>query len=694
MNGIKMKNVPLHLHIIFLLGVLLLVFTPSAAFCAESAGGAVTIEADTLSHDSETNTFKANGNVRIRGRGLTLLSDSATLWQAKNEGEAVGNVVLKKDGDQLRSDRLKLDFTKETGEAENGDLFVKQGNFHLRAKRMSKVGTDSYHLDRGTFTTCDGDSPSWKFAASDVEVTVGEYMTGKHALFYIKDVPVLYFPYVVFPVKRERQSGFLTPRVGNSTLNGFSVSLGYYWVIAPNQDATIGLDVLSKRGAGLALDYRYIRKRGSEGEFRGYVIYDTQQQRFRGDLTQKHQETVSETFNFKSDINLVSDRNFYHDYAEATGIYNRSVLESSVSATKYFRRYLLAAEGRYVQDISAPNNRATLQRLPTVSLTGIHQQVWNLPLYYSLDSNFTNFDRAEGVRGQRLDIHPRLTFLHPLGPLEVSGWAGYRQRLYNAYGTSTGDGYHGAGLFDAGGAVSSTLARVFDTGNPVMPKVRHLLIPEVRYGYVQEREQESLPFFDYNDRIVGEDMVTYSLTNYVAVRFGHDGGSPEYRDLLYFRVSQGYELGGGRRDLLTLVDEQRRFTDIRFEGTVHPLQRFSISFDSRLNPYRLHLSTSGVAADISDGQGNSAGLGYRYARGVVQYIEGRAGIALVKPFILNYTGRYSFDRKGFLESSYSLEYRHQCWSVILSYRDRLASREFFINFALSGIGSLGKIRAF
>lgn len=677
---------------------LLLLAPPGAALGQVTGGGSpVYIEADSLTHEVAGGRIEASGNVRIRGEGLTLLSDKALFLGEKDEAQAEGNVTILRDDDTLRGDRMTINLQDRTGVMENGSLFVRKGNVHLKARRMYKLGDETYRLERGNFTTCDAESPSWKFTATDVDVTVGEYATGKNALFYVGDVPVFYFPYLIFPVKRERQSGFLTPRAGNSSKKGFTFNLGYYWAISPSQDATVTLDVQSKRGEGLGLDYRYIRKTGSEGTFRGYTIYDTRQQRFRGDMSQKHLEAVSDTFDIKSDINLVTDRTFYRDFAEQNGVYNQNSLESSLSATKRYRRFVLAGEIRYVEDlrVDVVDNRKSLQKLPTVSFTGVRQRLGDTPLFFSLESSFTNFYRPEGIKGERLDLHPHLiAYARPLGPLELSAWGGYRFRLYDVRGTETGEGYHGNGIVTGGGALSSTLSRVYETGNPAMPRMRHVLIPEVRYSYVQEKSQESLPFFDYNDRIVSENRIVYSLTNSFTGKFAGRDGSSEYREILYLRLAQGYDFSGTRRDLLTLVDEGRPFTDVMVEAKARPLKGLSVGVDTRYNPYHMRLSTVAVSTDAEDGKGNSAGLSYRHARDEVEYLEGRTSVALVKPFVFTFTGRYSFDRKDFLESHYALEYRHQCWSVTLSYRDRIDSREFFVNFALAGIGSLGSIRAF
>ena len=683
----------------------LFLWAPSTVLAQGDAGDPVHVEADSLTHEAAQDRIEATGSVRIRGRGMTLLSDRALLFSERNEAEAMGNVTLMSDGDMLRADRLRINYQDDTGEVEQGDAFIKKGNFHVRAARMYKLGPDSYRLEDGTFTTCDAERPSWKFSASDVKVTLGEYATGKHAFFYLRDVPVFYFPYIVFPVRQERQSGFLTPRGGNSSKKGVTFNLAYYWAISPSQDATFNLDIQSKRGVGLGVDYRYIRKRGSEGSFRGYAIYDTDQQRFRGDMSQKHKEIISDTFNIKSEINLATDRDFYRDFAEQTGVYNRNQLDSSLSVTKLFHRQVLVGELRYVEDLreDMPDNRKTLQKLPVISLTGVRERLFGTPLYMSHESSFTNFYRSEGIKGQRLDINPLLNaYAKPFDAVETTAWAGYRLRLYNAYdipkndgnNLPDADGFHGMGLFTGGGAVSSTLARVYETGSAVVPKVRHVLIPEVRYNFVQDREQKDLPFFDFNDRLVHENRVVYSLANYLTGKFAGTGGNAEYRELLYLRLSQGYDLSGERRDLLTLVDEKRPFTDVMLEARVNPLKQVSLSLDSRFNVYETNISTTAVSADAKDGNGNAAGVTYRFARNEVDYLEGRASLALFKPFYFNYASRYSFDREDFLESFYSLEYRHQCWSVNVTYRDRVDTKEVFVNFNLAGIGSLGTVRLF
>lgn len=674
-------------------------------FCAGMAGTAhgegplrpeaVVLHADNLTHEQSDNTYRAIGNVHLEWDGMKLVADRAFLKQTENTAEAEGSIVLTTDGDRLTADRMVLDLESRKGKIENGYLFMEKGNFHLWGDRMEKTGEEDYHIEKGVFTLCDGETPSWKFSASSVQVSLGEYATGKNVLFYIRNTPVFYLPYVVFPVKRERQSGFLLPKFGTSTKKGINFNIPYYWAISPSQDATFHLDIQSKRGVGTEANYRYIRKTGSEGDFRGYLIYDTRLNRLRGDLSEKHQEIFSPTLVFKSDINYVSDRDFYRDYAEAFGEYNRKSVDSNVFLTKHWQRFLLTPELRFTQDLEATSNVATFQKLPVITFSGITQKVANLPVYFALDSNFTNFYRLEGFQGQRLDLHPALLYyLKPGDWLEGAARVGYQHRLYNMYGGTGGNNLNDAGLLDAGLRFSSTVARVYDTGWNNLQKVRHTLIPELGYTYVQSANQDSLPFFDFNDRVVHQNTINYSITNYLTGKFMSGDAPASYRDLAYVRLSQGYDLSGSRRDLLTLFDELHPFTDVRIEAKVNPTREVSFLTDSRYNPYKTNFSTTSFAVRYDDSQGNLLSAGYRFARTQLEYLEGSIGLRLIKPLIFSFSGRYSIDKGDFLESYYAVEYKQQCWSVILSYGERQGNKEFFVNFALAGIGPLGRIKAF
>lgn len=672
----------------------LLLCSPSAHAAPPAAGQqTVTLQADNLTIDVPADSYRAEGSVRVQQDGASLLADSVIYSRLTGNALAEGGILFERGGDFLKGDRLSLNLVSQQGELLNGELFIKKSNFRVRGKRMEKTGDENYRMERGSFTTCDGEKPSWRFEVRDLVVTLDEFATAKDAVFYAGDIPLLYTPYLIFPVKRERQSGLLLPKIGHSSKKGIYLDQPYYWAINPSQDLTFDLDIESSRGVGAGVDYRYLRARGSEGRLQAFGIYDTNESRFRGELDQKHLELLSPNTTIASDIHLISDRDYYLDYGEISGDYNRQLLESTVSFGHRWQRYGLAGEIRYTEDLEAPDNDATLQRLPALSFTAAGEKLG--PFFLSMDSRFINFHREEGVTGQRLELHPRLTlYAKPTGALDFSLYGGYRQRLYNASATEAGGDMQQRGQADAGATVSLPLERVYDG------RLRHLLIPALEYGFVQQKRDDHLPFFDWDDRVLGQNVARWSLSSVLTRKSIKEAGEPDYRDLLYLKLSQGYQFSGERRDLLTLVDEGNRLTDLMLESRVTPAKGVSLNLDGRYNPVDGRLSTADLAVEVKGEGSNLALVGYRFSRGELNYLEGHFAFPVARRFSASVLGRYSFDRGGFLESRYALEYKHQCWSVIASYADRPdvldrpGNREFSLSFTLAGIGAIGPMRAF
>ncbi len=674
-----------------LLPAILLCLSVSAAAGAEEGG--VRITADSITREQEGDTLRATGDVRIDWQGYSLLADKVEYAGLEQTARAAGSVRLLQGDDELTGDSLKIRIDTRQGEMTNGRLRTRQGNLRVKGTLLEKRGDAEYRMERGSFTTCDADPPAWKFTASDLDVVLEGFGTGRNVVFSVGEIPLFYTPYIIFPMKRERQSGLLFPRLGSSTKKGFFFDLPYYWAISPSSEATIDLDIQSRRGAGLGLDASWLGKQGSHGAINSYGIYDTNLDRVRSQIGARVKETVTGTTDFNTDIMLSTDRSFFRDYAEASGDYNRQALDSSVSMASRWDSWYLSGETRILNDLDGADNQQTLQRLPEITLSGTGQRLGNLPLYAAFNGRLTNFYRRAGARGQRFIMQPTLAYNADLADgLTLTGWGGYQQRLYNA-SDGAGEGGKGTGLALAGARASSSFTRIYETNGKEMVRLRHLLEPAIGYSFIEDTNQGKLPFFDYDDRIVGQSLLNWSLTTALTGRF-ESPGIPEYRELMMIRLSQGYQLSGGRRDLLHGADAGRPLTDIRLEARVEPLRSLSIETDSRFSPYHAEVTTSALGAILHDLQGNEAGIAYRRISGTLDYLEAKFSLNLVKPLVFQYTGRYSFDRKDFLEEFYSIEYRHQCWSVNFSYRDRPDNKEFLVNFSLAGIGGLGKVKLF
>jgi LPS-assembly protein len=655
----------------------------------------VSIKANGLSHNQADDIVTAEGDVFITWQGMTLMAMKADYNRQTQIITASGNVVLIKDGDIVRGSSLSFDTTSGKGEIENSTIHIRKGNIHVAGKKILKTGENEYAAEHGSYTTCDAENPSWKFGTSSLDVNIDEYGTGTHAVFYIKDIPLLYFPYIIFPGKRDRQSGFLYPRFSYSSIKGAEADIFYYWAISPSQEATIDLDVQTKRGVGTGLDYRYLRKQGSTGNLGGYMIYDTTTSSFRGLLTQAHQEIFSPDMNLRTSVNATTDREFLTDYGEKSGVYNRQSSDSTVNFLKTWQHHALTAKLRYTQDYYAASNTSTLQTLPEIGLAAVRQQILSTPLYFDLDSTASNFYRETGPNGQRLYAFPRLTLISGQpGVFSASAYVGTHLRAYNSYNLPSGSDIKttdGRQLAETGAELSTSLSRVYDIGGEKLQKVRHELVPGLRYIYSQDVDQSRLPSYDYLDRIVFQNTLYYSLTSFLGGKF-RQGETTEYRDLMRLRLSQGYTFEGRRPELLTMVDTGRHLTDLMLESETWLHPNVKVALDGRYNVYGNYISSIAPGIELDDKRGSSLSVGYRMSDNDVEYLEGRMSTQMLAPWTFSYATRYSLDRQNFLESVYTVEYRHQCWSILLSYLDRRVinpSNDFTFSFNLLGAFAFG-----
>jgi LPS-assembly protein len=121
---------------------------------------------------------------------------------------------------------------------------------------------------------------------------------------------------------------------------------------------------------------------------------------------------------------------------------------------------------------------------------------------------------------------------------------------------------------------------------------------------------------------------------------------------------------------------------------LHPQAR--LTFDARYNVYGNYLSSAAPGVQFDDKRGTTAGVSYRMAHKEVEYLEGRLATRIFKPWAFSYATRYSFDRKNFLESVYTVEYSHQCWSIGVTYSDRRVTNPGHpVTFSFNLMGAFG-----
>lgn len=682
-------------HGMLALGLLLLLFaTPVAAedVIADltQADMPVKLEADQLDFDEQRGVYQAFGDVHLQTGLISLRADKLEYSDITGQADAAGSVVVNTPEGSLEGELVSVNLQTGYGRLEQGKLYLKQSNFYLTGEQIERVDALTYRIRKGTFTVCDAKDPAWMFGADDLVVDIDGYAKGRNGVFYLADVPVFYSPFILYPVKHERKSGFLTPDFGYSEKRGAELGMAWYWALARNQDATFYLDYLSELGVGQGVEYRYALADENEGEAFVYRISGLKNADDRFALRWLHSGMLPRQVRLTADVEYVSSRDYFEDFGRVADDYTKEKAESVVALGKHWGDLNLSGQMKYIQDLKR-DNAETLQRLPEIRLDLLRRQDSVTGLYHGIESSATHFWRETGVRGQRIAIRPYVAAVfQPLQRLEVEPEIGYTYRIYQLNNSSSS--FEAAGIADFTTRVSTRLARVYQPNWRGIDKVRHSIEPDIKYLFVPDEPQTDLPFFDGLDRIEPANLVSYGVTNRFTYRKYDETGTPRYHEFLYARLSQEFDIEESQRNPLDPADSKKPFSSIRLEMIARPDASSYLDVDARYdpNPGNQGITMFNAIAGMQDIGGNAVTLDYRYTRDSNHYLSGRVELSWLDPIYLGYLQRYDFREEANLEQVVDLEYRSQCWSLALVYRDRLEDSEYLVTFSLSGIGQLAR----
>src|SRR4029079_11299295 len=216
-----------------------------------------------LHQEKDGAVYKLRGNVRIEYASYIFSGDNVIYDSDSGDVTADGNLVLEggPNSEHIEAARGTYNLQNETGRFEHvrGSIGLPTRGRHILPSTSSaffftgrvveKTATDQYRVTDGTVTTCEMPHPKWKFFARKVVVDVGGNATIYSTDFRLMGVPVLYLPYATHPAQKlPRQSGFLIPNVGRSSVRGFTFGESVFWAINRSMDLHAGVEYFSKRG--------------------------------------------------------------------------------------------------------------------------------------------------------------------------------------------------------------------------------------------------------------------------------------------------------------------------------------------------------------------------------------------------------------------------------------------------------------
>ncbi|MFO7963808.1 MAG: LPS assembly protein LptD [Desulfobacterales bacterium] len=519
------------------------------------------IRADEVTYYEQDDRYEARGNVVIRQRGRTFYADRVIFDRPAMHISAMGNVMLQVGEDILRARSLQMDVKTEQGVLIDGEVYLAKSNFILKGDRVEQIQPYVFRIEDATVTTCDGDTPAWRITGKNVTVTINGYGFVRHGTLWVKNIPVFYTPFFVFPVMVERQTGLLIPRIGISDRKGFEYDQPLYWAIDPNSDATVYHHYMSERGNKIGLEYRYMLDFDSMGiamfdylddrkidegtpdsDAYGYDhdVWDrTNSDRYWFRMKADHY--LGNGFDATADLDIVSDQDFLLEFRDGqSGFFNTEdlffdyfgrdldgyedpVRVNQANINKTGLTYSFNSGVRWYDDVIARRHLdedTTVQNLPRVLFSTSKKPIRDSSLYWRSDSEYTYLFSENGTRGHRLDIHPRLYlpgFYHSYFSVEPS--VGLRETVWHVDELDESPletGEQGIGfrhLIEANIEARSEMYRIHTIDSEHIDSVKHSIIPRVVYRYIPDVDQDEHPWFDGLE----DDVNRVKQTNQIGV---------------------------------------------------------------------------------------------------------------------------------------------------------------------------------
>ena len=623
-----------------------------------------------------------SGNVEVQYGERRIIADEVRYDPDTGRLDASGNV-------RYADPRIELDGSR--GEFETGDetgSFV-SASFRLPAQdgrgEAGQVWTrddNIVELRDVSYTTCPVDNDDWVLLAPQVRLDrergVG---VGRNVQMKFKGVPILYAPYLSFPVSEKRKSGLLVPDIGRSDSSGTDFSLPYYWNMAPNYDAIVTPRLLSKRGVQLRTDFRYLWPR-TRGDLQvRYLPDDKESKRNRSRIELEHATRFDHGWRFDARVQHVSDDQYFEDLGSSLGDASPTYLERRADVRYRGNNWRLLARTQGFQTLAAniAEENRPYERVPQILANGNWKSAYGSNL--SLRGELVNFQRRSGVTGLRLDLRPGVSW-----PVAGPGYTfnprielrHTRYQLDDQAASADEQPSFTAPVF------SVDTSAVFERPVGLNGRLTQTLEPRLQYTHIPFRDQSGIPVFDsgepdFNfvqlfranrftggDRLGDTDKLSVGLTSRL-INFA-DGS-----ELLSATLGQAIFLSDRAVALpdgdAPVADESSLIGEIGMKFS----QRWNADVGYQWDPDRSRSSKAEVRVQFRPGNSSVLNLSYRFRREELEQSDLSFAVPVADRWNLVGRWNYSLQDDTTLERFAGGEYETCCWIA------RVVSRSFVNN---------------
>jgi hypothetical protein len=320
--------------------------------------------------------------VRLQGEALTerqgalLEADSINYRRDSCILDASGNPHLFDQGQVLVGEGISYDTCRRRGVINDALTSFNEGStvWFLRGNVAQDSSSSRIYAGSSDITSCDLPTPHYHFAARQMKWVSRSVLVARPVTLYLRDVPILWLPFIFQDMRPGRHSGILVPQFGINDLvrptRGYNrqvTNLGYYW--APNDylDFTARLDWFANRYVqyGVTGQYSWLDRFVA-----GSVGFNEQRQVGGGSglaLRWDHRQTFDLSTSLNLNFNYASNTRVVRQNA-IDPLQNTQQIASSVNFSKRYGWGTVTLGGNRRQDIT---DGSVQQLLPALTVSPV-----------------------------------------------------------------------------------------------------------------------------------------------------------------------------------------------------------------------------------------------------------------------------------------------------------------------------------
>ena len=363
------------------------------------------IISDKAFRNSKERKFSAIGNVIITYQGNTIYGERANFQFDTGLAIIEGNIRYVGSRTTLYGTKLEYNFKTKLFNLQNARIL--SDNYIVLGKLFSRLPNGEILCTDAEYTTCKDCPESWSIFGKKIRIIPDEYIHVNHAYIKVKGVTVMYVPYIVLPIKKDRETGLLFPKLSWDLKEGIHYQQPWFWAIAQNADLTLTPSAFGKRGKGNEFQFRHAPEENFWYEFNSFHLDDKiyipnkHNNETSGSSTFRHLSEWEHHFNSSKNWNHHFHYNFARDLDTDRGIGDFSderVQGSDLGGSSFidFRNnwLSLSTEGHFRRNQlfsqTLEFDHRYVQILPKVKLNSVPYRIFQskIPMFHNATFDF------------------------------------------------------------------------------------------------------------------------------------------------------------------------------------------------------------------------------------------------------------------------------------------------------------------